>query len=460
MEAEVKMSFIQAKTDVLVLKQKKFFNWDTWEPVIKILVLVFGLVIIAVAFERGILFNWDAQKMLKLKNPFFRYMFIINSILFVGAMIFRTFLWFRYRPYDSGQVESWPQVTVLVPAYNEGDTVYTTICSIADSDYPEGRLKIIAIDDGSQDDTYSYMCLAREKFPGIVRLIRFPGNKGKREGIYRGLKNSDSPFIITVDSDTRLESNSIKELLTPLVLDSSLGAVTGRIKIWNGDVNILTKMLKANFAMAFDFTRAIQATFSTVFCTSGAFTAYRSAILHRVINRWRRQTFLKQKCTYGEDRSLANHILRIGFGTTFQRTALAYTKVPETLTKVLKMFTRWARSNIRESIVFSAFMFNSHRKGNHILPFIEFISTIAIVFLHIIMFYYFLLAGFVDGNFMIRVFAYTILFGFFYMLYYIRIEGTKDFPYILVFSLFSSVFMVWIFTAAGFTVTKKTWSTR
>jgi hyaluronan synthase len=454
------MSFIQSKTGVLVLKRKKFFNWDTWEPVIKILVLVFGLVIIAVALERGILFNWDAQKMLRLKNPFFKYMFIINGILFVGAMVFRTFLWFRYRPYDSDQVESWPQVTVLVPAYNEGETVYTTICSIAGSDYPEGRLKIIAVDDGSQDDTYSYIYLARERFPEIVQLIRFPENKGKREGIYQGLKACTSPFIITVDSDTRLEPNSIKELLTPLVLDPKLGAVTGKIKIWNSNANILTKMLKANFAMAFDFTRAIQSTFSSVFCTSGAFSAYRASILHQVIDRWRGQTFLKQKCTYGEDRSLANHILRIGFGTTFQRTAAAYTKVPEKLTKVLKMFTRWARSNIRESIIFSGFMFNTRRKGNHLLPFIEFVSTIAIVFLHIIMFYYFLFAGFIDGNFMMRVIAYTILFGFFYMLYYIRIEGTKDFPYVLVFSLFSSVFMVWIFTTAAFTVTKKTWSTR
>jgi len=454
------MSFIQTKTGVLALKRKKFLNWDTWEPVIKIFVLVLGLFVVAVAFERGILFNWDVHKMLKLKSPFFKYMFIINSIIFVGAMVFRTFLWFRYRPYDSGQVESWPRVTVLVPAYNEGETVYTTICSIAGSDYPEGRLKIIAVDDGSKDDTYSHMDRARERFPEMVQLIRFPENKGKREGIYRGLKASDTPFIITVDSDTRLEPNSLKELLTPLILDPKLGAVTGKIKIWNSDVNILTKMLKANFAMAFDFTRAVQATFSSVFCTSGAFSAYRSSILHQVIDRWRGQTFLKQKCTYGEDRSLANHILRIGFGTTFQRTAAAYTKVPETFTKVLKMFIRWARSNIRESIVFSGLMFNSRRKGNYLLPFIEFVSTIAIVFLHIIMFYYFLFAGFIDGNFLVRVFAYTILFGFFYMLYYIRIEGTKDFPYVLIFSLFSSVFMVWIFTVAGFTVTKKTWSTR
>lgn len=59
-----------------------------------------------------------------------------------------------------------------------------------------------------------------------------------------------------------------------------------------------------------------------------------------------------------------------------------------------------------------------------------------------------------------RTLIYTVIFGFLYMLYYIRIEGGTDFPYVLVFSLFSSVFMVWIFTVAGFTLTTRSWSTR
>ncbi len=453
-------SNIQAGTGTLALKRRRLFTWDIWEPIIKILVLLAGVGIILVALDRNILFNWDFQRALKMKSPFFRYMFLVNGIIFLCALVFRTILWFRYRPYDSAKVETWPEVTVLVPAYNEGETVYTTICSIARSDYPEGKLKILAIDDGSKDNTYTYMRKAKALFPALVELIRFEKNKGKREGVYQGFRKSSSPFIVTVDSDTLLEASALKELLTPLILNPNLGAVTGRIRIWNSDANMLTKMLKANFAMAFDFTRAIQSTFSTVFCTSGAFSAYRSTTLRQFIDSWRAQTFLKQKCTYGEDRSLANHTLRTGAGTVFQRTAVAFTKVPEKLPKILKMLTRWARSNIRESIVFSRLMFNRNRKGNYLLPFIEFVCTIAIVFLHILMFYYFLFSGFVTGGFMLRVFAYTTLFGFFYMLYYIRIEGTKDFPYVLVFSLFSSVFMVWIFTAAGFTVTKKSWSTR
>ncbi|HLP49219.1 MAG TPA: glycosyltransferase [Candidatus Kapabacteria bacterium] len=456
------VSSIQADAHpgMLEIKRKNFFSWETSEPLIKLGVILAGLLVLGIALERDILFNWDFHRFLKMKSPFFKYMFLVNSFVFVSALIFRTLLWFKYRPYDSAQVTSWPMLTVLVPAYNEGETVYDTICSIAASDYPQGNLKIIAVDDGSKDDTYSYMLKARKQFPHMVELIRFNKNRGKRHGIYQGFINSTSDYFITVDSDTRLEPDGIKELLTPLLLNPRLGAVTGKIKIWNSDANIFTKMLKANFAMAFDFTRAIQSTFSTVFCTSGAFSAYRSTIIREIIDDWVNQEFLGRRCTYGEDRSLANHILRTGYGTAFQRTAIAFTKVPEKFVTVLKMLTRWARSNIRESIVFSRLLFNRNRRGNYILPFFEFFSTIAIVFMHIIMFYFFLFAGFIDANFIIRSIAYTILFGFFYMLYYIRIEGTKDFPYILLFSIFSSIFMVWIFTTAGFTVTRKSWSTR
>jgi hyaluronan synthase len=443
----------------LVLKRRKLFSWESWEPVIKLLVLLGGVGLIVLAYQQGLL-NTDFNTFFKLNNPFFKYMFWINSIVFVGAVAFRTILWFRYRPYDSAAVESWPGVTVVVPAYNEGETVYSTISSIARGNYPVDRLRIIAVDDGSRDDTYSYILKAQKEFPETVRVIRFDTNQGKRQGIYEAYKLTETPFIVTVDSDTLLEPDALKELLTPLILNPQISGVTGRIRIWNSDANILTKMLKANFAMAFDFTRAVQSTFSTVFCTSGAFSAYRMSVVREVIDHWMRQTFLKRRCTYGEDRSLTNHILRTGQGTVFQRTAVAFTRVPEKLPKVLKMLTRWARSNIRESIIFSRIMLNSNRKGNHLLPFIEFITTVAIVFVHLVLFYYFLFSGLVDSGFILRMLCYTVMFGFFYSLYYIRIEGAADFPYMLAFSLFSSVFMVWIFTVAGMTLTTRSWSTR
>ncbi len=446
----------------LVISPKKIYSWDYWEPAIKIAIMLCGGLLLYIAFQQELLFHNGFLFITEMDTLFARYLLMVSSFIFLGSLVFRTFLWFRYREYDKTLVaeHEWPDTVVIVPAYNEGEMVYRTLCSIAESDYPAGRLRIISVDDGSADDTYTHMCRAQKKYPELVEVIQFPKNRGKREGIQEALKRGKSTFFITVDSDTVLEPGAIKSLLTPLIKNPRVGAVTGRIRIWNQNANLLTKMLQTNFAMAFDFTRAIQSTFSTVFCTSGAFSAYRSALLPQFLDKWLNQSFLNSRCTYGEDRSLANFILRTGHGIVFQRTAVAYTIVPENFIKILKMLTRWARSNIRETIVFSAIVFNSKRKGNYLLPFIEFFTSTSLLVLHFIWFYYFLFAGAMGGQYFLRLFSYTIFFGFVYILYYARIEGAKDMPYLLVFSIFSSLFMVWIFTVAGLTIRQRSWSTR
>lgn len=454
------MKKVSGRPQILGIREKNFFSWDIWEPVVRFSVLVFGVAIIMIALKHNMLFHWELYKMGDQASLLFKYMLFFSSLIFISSLAFRTYLWFKYQPYNSEKVETWPEVTVVIPAYNEGKTIYVTISSIINCIYPKDKLKIIAIDDGSKDDTYFFMKKARTDFPKMVQLIRFTKNLGKRRALYVAYKKVTTPFVITVDSDTRLDSNAIREILAPLVLNKNIAAVTGRIKIWNSGSNMFTKMLNAHFAMAFDFTRAIQSTFNSVFCLSGAFSAYRRTVLHQIIDTWLNQKFLNISCTYGEDRSLTNHILRTGFGTFYQRKAFAFTIIPIQLHNILKMLTRWARSNIRESIIFSRFMFNQQRRGNRILPFIDFFATVSLIILHFMWFYYFLFSGYIDGTVLFRILAYSILFGFFYMLYYLRIEGKRDFPYVLIFSIFSSIFTIWIFTTAGFTITKKSWSTR
>lgn len=449
--------------DVMTVRTEAKINWDMLEPVVKIVILLASIIVIIFAFQQNVLFTKSNLELGHLENIVFSSLFLISMLIFISSLIFRTLLWFRYRPFDSGQVVTWPEVTVVVPAYNEGEAVFQTIRSIARSDYPPEKLKIITVDDGSRDDTYSHMVAAQKRYPHMVEIINFPANRGKRQAIYEAYRRATaaaSPYLVTIDSDTILESSALKEILTPLILNQKIAAVTGRIKVWNKEANMLTRMLNAHFAMAFDFTRAIQSTFRCVFCLAGAFSAYRVNVLHQVMDAWLRQRFLKIPCTYGEDRSLTNHILREGHGSFFQRTAVSFTIVPEGLTRILKMLTRWARSNIRESIIFSRLVFNSKRKGNILLPFIDFFMTISLMILHFMWFYYFLFSNLITANFFLRIISYSILFGFLYALYYIRIEGKKDSPYILIFSIFSSIFMIWIFTAAGLTLTKKSWSTR
>jgi hyaluronan synthase len=449
-----------SSSQVLSLKPFGKASWDFVEPAFRFVILMFGVLILIFAMQKELLFNWNPSTVRMESGFLLNGLMFLSAIIFVFSLVFRTYLWFRYRPYNSAGISEWPDVTVMVPAYNEGETIFKTICSIAKCDYPYGRLNIISIDDGSGDDTFFHMERAREKHPDLVETIRFEKNQGKRRALHAGFCRNHSPFVVTIDSDTVLFPDSLKEILTPMLTNQKIGAVVGRIKVWNSNQNILTKMLNAHFAMAFDFSRAVQSTFNNVFCLAGAFAAYRKSILDEVTDSWLNQKFLGKPCTYGEDRSLTNYILKSGNGTFFQRGAVAMTMVPTSLGKILKMLTRWARSNIRESIIFSKILLNPVMKGKRTLPFIEFFSTYSLMVLHLICFYMFLAKGLVNSDFIIRFLAYSILFGFFYTLYYLRIEGKRDFPYLIAFSVFCSIFMVLIFTVAGFSLTKKSWATR
>ena len=70
-----------------------------------------------------------------------------------------------------------------------------------------------------------------------------------------------------------------------------------------------------------------------------------------------------QPSDIGEDRAMTNMILKQGYHVLFQRNAYAYTNVPENYRSLHKMFTRWGRSNVRETIQMAKYVFANFRNG-------------------------------------------------------------------------------------------------
>ena len=91
---------------------------------------------------------------------------IIETTLFAYKALFfiyTAYNYFKYKPVTSVKDDELPTCTVIVPAYNEGKQVWDTLMILADSDYPECKIQLLAIDDGSLDDTWNWMLKAKEK---------------------------------------------------------------------------------------------------------------------------------------------------------------------------------------------------------------------------------------------------------------------------------------------------------
>jgi len=300
-------------------------------------------------------------------SPWIHPIATIGFSIVIATTLF--YLWlaynaFRYKPVPGAADELLPPLTVVVPAYNEGQIVQETLRSLATGDYPQEKLQIIAIDDGSKDDTWSYIEKAAKEFPGRVITIRQRKNAGKRRALYKGFKRATGDVLVTVDSDSVVEKNTLRNLVSPFVGDSDCGAVAGNVRVLNNSA-IIPRMLEVSFVFSFEFVRSAQSRLRTVFCTPGALAAYRTDLVENVLEEWVNQTFLGREANIGEDRAITNLILRQGKSVLFQRNATVYTDVPEQYTGLCKMLIRWGRSNVRESLKMGTFIcgnFRSHHR--------------------------------------------------------------------------------------------------
>ena len=150
----------------------------------------------------------------------------------------------------------------------------------------------------------------------------------------------------------RIERGTLAAMSGPF-RDPKVGAVAGKVAALNRDRGWLPRMLHVRYILSFDFQRSVQSTYGTVYCCPGALAAYRAQVVHKVLDTWLEQRFLGARCTFGEDRALTNAILAQGYDSVYQGSAVVHTLVPETYSKLCKMYLRWDRSYVREEIRFA-----------------------------------------------------------------------------------------------------------
>ena len=373
-------------------------------------------------------------------------------------LFMRTVLWLVYRPFKPAGEQDAPALTVLIPAYNEGAMVEETINSVAAATYPYDRLQIIAIDDGSTDDTWHHIRHAELRFPGLVTALRLPANRGKRGALAEGFRRATGEIFVTVDSDSVIERGALLAIAGPF-RDPRVGAVAGKVAVHNRMSGLIPRMLHVRFILSFDYLRSAQSVFRTVYCCPGALAAYRGEVVRRVLPAWEGQRFLGAQCTYGEDRALTNDILASGYDTVYQRAAVVHTVVPETYSKLCRMFLRWDRSYIREEFRYGRIVW-SRPLGSRILSFYE--STITnlrypVGYVSIALW---IANALKDPGSVVRMLLAIMVVSLVYVLYYLRSERSWDFVFGILYAYFSFFALTWIFPYAALTVRARGWLTR
>lgn len=258
-----------------------------------------------------------------------------------------------YRPDRSTAADAdLPRVAVVVPSFNEQDRIGATIDSLFGLDYPADRFSVIVLDDGSTDATWARMLDAAARHPRL-HAVRFSRNRGKRAGMAAGIRAAgDAEVLLFVDSDSTVEPGALREIVRPFLAadGAKVGVVTGHAGVLNGSVNLLTRLQEVRYYAAFRVIKAAESLFGAVSCASGCFSAYRREALEAVLAEWEQQRFLGREATFGDDRALTNYVLRDGWRSVYQSTAVCGTAVPERWRGFLRQQLRWKKSWSRESL--------------------------------------------------------------------------------------------------------------
>ena len=278
--------------------------------------------------------------------PIFLFIFIV----FLNRYVFGMWLVLARGNKLDETIEGYePTIGVVVPLFNEGKSIYDTIISLVNLDYPKEKLEVTIVDDCSTDDSYEWACKAAREYPN-VRVLKNPVNMGKRKGINHAVRESTAEIIVSVDSDVIVYPTALRELVRRFATPE-IAAVGGRIHVSNPNENWLTRLQTIKYYFGQEHLKNLERGLRSVMCLSGCLTAYRRHVLIELEPILENRNLLGVPIKYGEDRFLTHQIVKRGYRTVMTMDAMCFTKAATTMNGYFNQQLRWKRSNIVDFIV-------------------------------------------------------------------------------------------------------------
>lgn len=287
----------------------------------------------------------------------------IYLCLFLG-LYFEVFLFisfFEKLPSDKtvGRPKQYPTVSMVVPCFNEEKTLSGTIDSLLALEYPKDKLEILIVDDGSKDNTRQIGEDLARKHPSIHFYHK--ENGGKWTALNFGITKSTGEFVGCLDADSFVAPDALSEVVKKFEQSPQASAIVPAMKVL-GPRNLLELMQSAEYTFGI-FVKKTFDNLAAISVLPGPFSIYRRSVFDAV--------GLFKHAHNTEDMEMAfrmhsNHLL-----IENAHTAIVYTKVPNTLRKLVKQRTRWSQGFLQNSKDYAHMYFNPAfgNFGMLVLPF-------------------------------------------------------------------------------------------
>ncbi len=232
-----------------------------------------------------------------------------------------------------------PTCSILIPAHNEEKVISKTLESMLKLDYPENKLKIIVINDGSTDLTKQIIqnFAAKDERVILYDVPKGAGGKGKSRALNLVLQNVETDIIAVYDADNTPDKNALKYLAINLIESKELGAVLGKFRTINKNKNLLTKFINVETLSFQSMLQAGRWQINKIATLPGTnFVMWTHLI--KSLNGWDEQALT-------EDMELSIRIYQAGYKIKFIPYSITYEQEPEQWKVWIKQRLRWVRGN-------------------------------------------------------------------------------------------------------------------
>jgi len=233
----------------------------------------------------------------------------------------------KARPAPQDHPDYKPDVSVLIPAYNEESAIVDTVRAALASNYP--HLEVLVVDDGSTDRTAE---LVRSNFgrDSRVRLL-MQSNHGKPSALNHGLAEATGDVIISIDADTIVDPEAVPRLVRHFA-DAKVAAVAGNVKVMNRN-RWITRWQALEYITSQNLEKRAFDLLNCIPVVPGAVGAWRTDVL--------RTSGGFSGDTVAEDTDLTLTIRRNGWKILYDEDAIGRTEVPETVDTLVRQRFRW-----------------------------------------------------------------------------------------------------------------------
>ena len=232
-----------------------------------------------------------------------------------------------------------PSCTIMIPAHNEATVIGKTVEAMLNLQYPEDKLTIMVINDGSKDETASIVQQFASRSSQVV-LFNVPqgeGGKGKSRALNLGLKQVQSEIIAIYDADNTPDPKALHYLVAQLVSHKQLGAVIGKFRTVNKNATLLTRFINIETLSFQSILQAGRWQMHNIATLPGTnFVIWTDLV--RSLDGWDEEALT-------EDSELSIRIYEKGYKIKFIPYAVTYEQEPQEWKAWLKQRMRWVRGN-------------------------------------------------------------------------------------------------------------------